>query len=334
MTLDPHSLRRVALAEDEGQRLDVVVGRRFPSISRRVAKRLALEGKVELDGDRVPPSTRVREGQLLAICVTTPTREVAGARILERTEGFIYAYKPPGVHTHRLRPDEPAALSDFVTAAHPECRDASEDPREGGAVHRLDRDTSGVVAFARHPTAWVAAREAFGAGAVTKIYLARCAWRSPVTPSWPPRLPAGAFEAWIRSLEEAPEDASEDAPSPGWWIRAPLGTSEDRRTVEVRLDGHRASSRLHLLHEIEGLRLLQVQIDTGLRHQIRAHLAWIDHPIEGDRRYGGVDAPRLGLHAWCLHLAGIPGEPPVSAAPDEEFLPEGLVLSRAMVSHL
>ena len=110
MILDPHSLRRVALAEDEGQRLDVVVGRRFPSISRRVAKKLALEGKVELDGERGPPSTRVREGQLIAICVAAPTREVVGARILEISERFVYAYKPPGVHTHRLRPDDPAAL--------------------------------------------------------------------------------------------------------------------------------------------------------------------------------------------------------------------------------
>ena len=197
-------------------------------------------------------------------------------------------------------------------------------------MHHLDRDTSGVVAFARHPTAWADARETFGAGAVTKIYLARCAWDSSSAPTWPPRLPAGAFEAWLRTLDEEPGDA----PSAGWWIRAPLGTSEDRRKVEVRLDGHRASSRIHRLHEAEKLRVVQVQIDTGLRHQIRAHLAWIGHPIEGDRRYGGVDAPRLGLHAWGLHLAGLPDEPPVWATPDEDFLPAGLVLSRARVSHV
>ncbi|MGB1700725.1 MAG: pseudouridine synthase, partial [Nannocystaceae bacterium] len=206
MSTPSESLRRMALAEDDGARLDVAVGRRFPSISRRVARRLALEGKIHLDGIASPPSTRVRAGQVLAICVRTGPREVPGASILQVSERFVYAFKPAGVHTHRLRPDEDASLADFVTDAHPECADASDASREGGALHRLDFATSGVVAFARSADAWAEGRALFSRGLVSKHYLAVSTWGNAPTRRWPPELPEGAFDAWLRPWSNAGGD--------------------------------------------------------------------------------------------------------------------------------
>jgi 23S rRNA pseudouridine1911/1915/1917 synthase len=329
------SLRRVALAEDAGARLDVVVGRRFPSISRRMARRLALEGKVHLDGLKQPPSTRVQEGQLLAICVNVGSRTVEGAEILEVTDRFVYALKPADGHTHRFRPDEPASLADCVRAAHPECADASDARREGGAIHRLDFGTSGVVAFARTRAAWNLGRDLFSSGRVAKQYLAACAVRGPTEDSWPPALPDHAYEAWLRP--QRADLASETLalvapltellvhrtpPTVRVHIRAPLGTAEDRRKMEVRLDGQRASTLVSKLGHGADTALFHVQIETGLRHQIRAHLSWIGAPILGDSLYGPPSEGRLRLHSWMLQFMDEEDpEPVVIAPPPRDLIP-------------
>ncbi len=328
------SLRRFALAEDAGARLDVVVGRRFPSISRRVARRLALEGKVQVDGIGRPPSTRLQEGQLISICVSVGSRTVRGAAILKVTERFVYALKPEGVHTHRFRPDEAASLADFVASAHPECAGTSKTAREGGAVHRLDFGTSGLVAFARTPEAWSHGRDLFSCGRVTKQYLAVCAITGTPHHPWPPPLPAGAFDAWLQPAPDPrPPELSRCAPLvqqlahptphlPRLHLRAPLGTAEERKKMAVRLDGQRASTVVSMLAHATDAALFHVQIQTGLRHQIRAHLSWIGAPILGDALYGDAEGERLHLHSWMLqfHDDDHP-EPPVFAPAPADFVP-------------
>lgn len=322
MTVESTPLRRMVPADDEGARLDVAIGRRFPRISRRVAKTLALEGRVHLDGQPAPPSTRVREGQMIAICVTVDRSTLPDATILAVTDGFVYAHKPAGIHVHRLRPDDPVALADFVAHDHPECGDASDDPREGGAVHRLDGATSGVVAFARTAAAWAEGRAAFSSGGVVKRYLARCplARDDQPPPPWPPTLPDGAFEAWLTPLGGSESSPEGNTPTEvAWRVRAPLGPGRERRSVAVRLDGQRAASVVRRLDDVDGVRIFEIDLETGRRHQIRAHLAWLHHPIEGDVLYGAPSYARLGLHAWSLHLRTITGEAPVVAPPPECF---------------
>ena len=98
----------VVLSEDEGERADVVLGRRVAGLSRRVARRMALDGLLRGDGRRLPPSHRVRAGDRLELLVPTDTTELPDLRILAVTEHFVYADKPAGVHTHALRPGERA----------------------------------------------------------------------------------------------------------------------------------------------------------------------------------------------------------------------------------
>src|SRR5690606_25702364 len=228
-------------------------------------------------------STRVALGDTLEL--RTPSPERAGAleplHVLAVTERFVYVSKPPGVHTHRLHPGDRPSLADAVRERFPECATASDDPREGGAVHRLDRATTGVIAFARTAAAWAEARAAMGTRAVEKLYLALV---ETDRVRWPPSSAAGCV---------ASSDPRPDLPLPvvpaaerAFSIRAPLGRGSDRRRVDVRPDGQPAQTIVWPLGvgQVAGdtptwRLLLLVRLVTGRRHQARVHLRWVGLPI-------------------------------------------------------
>ncbi len=277
---------------DAGERADVVLGRRIPGISRRVARRLGLEGHLRIDGHRAPPSTRVGAGARLVLRIvrrdpaTPPT-------VLRVNDRFVYVLKPSGMHTHRLRPDDASTLADAVALLHPECRHGSPDPRQGGAVHRLDRDTTGVVAFARTLDAWREAREGFRERRVLKIYRARTL----ATP-WPPT------EVQTDRLDEEPPAGPWPAPEgPGLVVAQALG-SAGRHRVAIRADGRPALTKVWALPSgDENQRELLLRLVTGHRHQARVHLAWLGVPIIGDTTYGGPSSASMRLHAEALDLS-------------------------------
>jgi 23S rRNA pseudouridine1911/1915/1917 synthase len=289
---------------DAGERADVILGRRLPGVSRRVARRLGLEGLLSLDGRRCPPSTRVPLGGRLVLRVQA-SGPAPAPTILEITPRFVYAYKPAEMHTHRLRPDDASTLADAVAVEHPECRRASPDPRQGGAVHRLDRETTGVVAFARTLDAWRQARTGFRVRDVLKIYRARTSGAV----AWPPHH-AGVSPASL----PAPAGPWPEPTRPGVEIDAPLGAA-GRHRVTVRAGGRPAITLAWPLpSEVPEHTELLLRLVTGHRHQARVHLAWIERPIIGDAAYGGPPGASLRLHAAALDLsAACPGEPCVHA---------------------
>jgi 23S rRNA pseudouridine1911/1915/1917 synthase len=347
---------------EEGERADVVLGRARPDLSRRVARQLGLDGKLRIDGKRVPPSTRVREGQWIEVWIpsggTGSDEALPDPVVLRAAREVVYVEKPAGLPTHPLGPQERDALSLRVAKVHPECASASEEPREGGAIHRLDVDTSGVVAFARDRQAWTRGRAAFSASTPLKRYLAVVELPGDSTtprdaPSrvsfvWPPPLPVDGLHGWLEDapplppIEGAPTLASltsaagtergsggVSATWPTIRVRAPIGHGPDRRTSTVRLDGRRAISLVAPRLVVGRRALLEVAIETGARHQVRVHLAWLGLPIVGDALYGATDVqatdgdtrPRLALHAASLRLgAAFPEEPWVHAP-----LPQTLV---------
>jgi 23S rRNA pseudouridine1911/1915/1917 synthase len=312
-------------AEDEGLRADVVLGRKVPGLSRRVARRLALEGGLRIDGRRARPSDRVRGGQLLDLRVPASEVEPPPLRTVAITDAFVYVDKPAGMHTLALTPDQPACLSVQVARVFPECAAAGPDPREGGAVHRLDRDTSGLLAFARTAAAWHAARGAFAAGQVGKRYVAICEWSA--TSRFPPVGPPDALPGWIGPAvppaARLPLPDLEPGPEVTVAIRAPLGRAERRDRVAVRLDGQPSITLVTARgHAPAGL-VCEVDLVTGRRHQARVHLAWAGLPICGDVLYGRGGAGPLHLHAARLDLsAAVAGERPVTAIPPAAFFAE------------
>jgi 23S rRNA pseudouridine1911/1915/1917 synthase len=179
------------------------------------------------------------------------------------------------VPTHPLRPGERGTLAGAVAARYPECASASADAREGGAVHRLDAGTSGCVLFARDRGAWEALRGALSRREVEKAYRA---------------LVAGRVEAGgVCSVPLAQLGGRSVAvPDPA---RLPARAGAPR-PAETLYEPVRAFER-HTL--------LEVRIPTGAMHQIRAHLAWLGHPVAGDVEYGGEAAALPGLSRQFLH---------------------------------
>lgn len=313
------SITLIVDAADAGLRVDVVLGRRISGLSRRAARALGLRGRIRVEDERSPPARVVRTGDCVVIDVGQAEPEALALVVLSTTDDFVYVDKPTGIHTHRLGPDEPSSLADAVATRFPECAGASEDVREGGAIARLDRETSGVVAFARSPAAWRRGRDAMVDPRARKHYLA-VARGVPATP-WPPAL----------------REAARVADEPRWWeaeawqalpqpqsvvpvrLTLELGRGTDRGRVAVRFDGRTSHTVVTpLATHPRACTLFAVALGRGFRHQIRVALAWLGLPIAGDSRYGATDDDaRLMLHCAELDLSACcAGEQRVAALLD------------------
>jgi 23S rRNA pseudouridine1911/1915/1917 synthase len=263
-------------------------------LGRAAVKRAFQLGEVRIDGRRVRASDPVRPGALVTLDVEGPAGPPQGEPEMPLTilwEGArcLVADKPAGIAVHPLLPDEGGTLANAVVGRFPECAEASPEPREGGAVHRLDLETSGCVLFARDPEAWDLLRAQFQDQSVEKVYLALVAGR--VSAGGVTTVPLAQRGGRVVAVP----DPESDRPGKG---------ASRPRPAETHWEVERAFER-HTL--------LRVRIVTGVMHQIRAHFAHLGHPVAGDRLYGGDAALLPGLerhflHAWRLAFAP-PGGP-------------------------
>jgi 23S rRNA pseudouridine1911/1915/1917 synthase len=278
----------VRLPAEASGRLDRAVADAL-GVGRAAVKKAFLLGLVRAEGRRARASDAVVPGALVTIELEGP----AGApepdagdplHVLAGGPRWIVADKPAGVATHPLRAGERGTLANAVVAEYPECSAASLDPREGGAVHRLDADTSGCVLFARDREAWEHLRRQLSERTVQKVYLALVAGR--------------VSSGGVCSVPLA-QRAGRSVPVPdeGRGDRLPSRTGTPRP----------AETRWEVAHPFERHTLLEVRIPTGAMHQIRAHLAFLGHPVAGDLDYGWAAAALPGLtrhflHAWKLEF--------------------------------
>ncbi len=251
-------------------------------VGRAVIKRAFASGEVRVRGRRARASDPVEPGAEVAVELEDVSGPIAPdpslpLQVLAEGPGWLVAEKPAGVATHPLREGETGTLASAVVARHPECAEASPDPRDGGALQRLDLETSGCVLFARDRASWEALRAQLAARTVEKVYLALVAGKVAAggVCSVPLAARAGRVVA-VPDLERPPR--STGAP----------------RTAETRYEVRRAFAS-HTL--------LEVRIVTGVMHQIRAHLAWLGYPVAGDLLYGGAAAAIPGLERHFLHAA-------------------------------
>jgi 23S rRNA pseudouridine1911/1915/1917 synthase len=265
--------------------------------SRAEAERLLSDrGAVTVDGERRPKSYRVQEGEEIAFEV--PEREVVPEAAVEVAAPLLIPYQDE----HLLVVDKPAGLVVHPGAGHAAGTLADALVAHGaaggevgrlGIVHRLDRDTSGLLVVARTAEAHRRLKAALQAREITREYLALVEGRPPAR--------SGTIDA-------------------------PLG--RDRR-VRTRMSTDSDDPRAAVTHfEIEQAlprtTLLRVRLETGRTHQIRAHLRAIDHPVVGDPEYGTPG--RLGLERQFLHAARLAFAHPVTGAPIDVSspLPEDL----------
>jgi len=268
---------------EAGERLDAFLAR-VSGLSRARVQRLMEDGLVLVDGSPQKPRHRITPGQRIEVRIPDPTPltltpERIPLDILHEDADLIVLNKPPGLVVH------PGAGRMSGTLVHALLAHCERLPGIGGVerpgiVHRLDRDTSGVLVIAKTDAAHQALSQQFRARQIQKRYLA---------------LVHGQLAAEAGRIE------------------APIGRREhDRKRMGVRREGGReARTRFRVLRRLPGMTLVELDLETGRTHQIRVHLAHIHHPVVGDHVYGGRResrqaaerenwAPRQMLHAWRL----------------------------------
>jgi 23S rRNA pseudouridine1911/1915/1917 synthase len=268
--------------EDEGTRLDVFVAADPRVGSRARAQRLIEMGRVTVDGRTVPKRHRLAAGELVEAALNEPESADAGIdmtfEVAYEDDHLMVVDKPAGVVVH------PAAGHRGPTLAGALAGRAAggPHPERAGIVHRLDRDTSGLLVVAKSDEAHSALQAMIRSREVTREYLA---------------------------LVDGRPDALSGT------IDAPIGRDRrNRTTVSTRSDEPRAAvTHFEQLEALPRTTLLRVRLETGRTHQIRAHLAAIAHPICGDARYGGGGpGRRLGLTRQFLHASKLVFRHPVT----------------------
>lgn len=276
--------------EDAGQRLDVVLARRVPGLSRARAKQWVREGTARVDGRRAKKSDALRVGERVTLerlpaprdFDATPDPSLSLDVLLE-TDRYVVVDKPPGVPSHPLAVGERGTVAGALVALYPEMRGVGYRRREPGIVHRLDTDTSGVLLAARDDETFQALRDQLRSGRMDKRYLARCVGIVP------------APMVIDTPIANDPRDHRK--------VRA----CRDPREAK-RLGASTAETEISQSTPVQRGSLVTVRASSARRHQIRVHLALIGHPLLGDVLYGG---PRIeGVDRHLLHAVAIRFEDP------------------------
>ncbi|HUF01351.1 MAG TPA: RluA family pseudouridine synthase, partial [Gaiellaceae bacterium] len=248
---------RFSVAEaDAGARLDAVLARRVEIGSRSLAERLLRGGGVRVDGAPRPKSHRVEAGSVVDVALPAPDPGLEPAEatvpVLFEDDHLLVVEKPAGIAVHPGAGRRTATLAGqlLTLGAH-----GGDDPDRPGIVHRLDRDTSGLLVVARTDETYAALQDAIRRREVERRYLALVRGH--------PRSRTGRIDAPIGRDRRDPTRRSLDTDEP----RAAVTAFEIREAL-----------RAHTL--------LEVQLETGRTHQIRVHLAAIELPVSGDPVYG------------------------------------------------
>src|SRR5664279_2640112 len=270
-------------AEEQGQRLDRVLAARIPALSRSRLKALILDGQVTIQGAIAArtirdPASHVNSGDTVTVTLPAPEQpkpagEAIPLNVVYEDDALIVLDKPKGLVVH---PAAGHAKGTLVNALIAHCGDSLSGiggVKRPGIVHRLDKDTSGLLVVAKNDRAHKALSKQFAdhgrTGSMRRGYLA-FVWGAPDRP---------------KGTIEAPLDRN----------------PHNREKRAVREGGREAITHWQLLETFNGrdgkpvASLLACTLETGRTHQIRVHLAHIGHPILGDATYGPHFKTKAGL---------------------------------------
>jgi 23S rRNA pseudouridine1911/1915/1917 synthase len=260
-----------------GDRVDVFIARALPEISRSYVKRL-LDGGLVTIGGRVPKaSEKASKGAEIVVEVPPPEElslepQLIPVAVIYQDNDLIVVDKPPGLTVHPAPGHPSGTLVNALLAMCPDLQGIAGTLRPG-IVHRLDKDTSGLLVVAKNDRAMRALQSQLSERRVHKTYL-----------------------ALVRGIPSPREGQ----------IEAPIGRNpKNRKKMAIVGDGRASTTRYKVREELPGHALLEVEPVTGRTHQIRVHLSAIGHPIVGDSVYGRP-SPLVGrqfLHAWKLAFA-------------------------------
>ena len=282
-------------ADDEGVRLDRWFKRHLPQIGFATVSRWARTGQIRVDGKRADVADRLSAGQVLRVPpggdaperaartrqpLSEEQRKLAEAMVIQTTQSAFVLNKPPGLATQGgsgTHEHVDGLLDAYVQGNEPRPR----------LVHRLDKDTSGVLLIARTPGSAAYFSKQFSGRSARKIY-------------W-------ALVMGVPDIEDG-------------LIELPLakqpGSGGEKMMVDESGEGQSARTRYRVIdHAGNRAAWVELQPLTGRTHQLRVHMAAIGHPIVGDGKYGGKDAflsgtisRKMHLHARRLVIPGPAGE--------------------------
>ena len=266
-----------ATTESAGARLDAFLAARLPDLTRSAAARLIEGGLVTVDGKPAGKSARLTGGE--TVSVTLPQAEEPEARpqdipleVVYEDADVIVVNKPVGMVVHPA-PGHPDGT--LVNALLHHCAGSLSGiggQLRPGIVHRIDRDTSGLIIAAKNDAAHACLAAQLADHTLARTY--EC-------------LAVGNFK----------EDSGT--------VDAPIGRHRtDRKKMAVVAGGREAVTHWEVIARYQGVTHLRCRLETGRTHQIRVHLAYIGHPILGDTVYG-AKKPVPGLTGQCLHATGL-----------------------------
>jgi len=267
--------------EENGLRIDQFLAKRFPQRSRVFFQTCIRQGLVQLNGRKCRRSSTVKTGYI--VYLTWPDQPVYELQAEEITFGILFEdadilviSKPPNLVVHPAQGNLSGTLvHGLLFHDHENFANMTDETFRPGIVHRLDKDTSGVMVVAKNMTARRLLKEAFKERTVEKTYLT---------------VVLGEFGTVTGTIENQ------------------IGRHPRNRMRMAVLPegGKHALTKYRVLGTSTGCSLLEVRIFTGRTHQIRVHFAHLNHPVLGDQLYGGkreqspIEVGRQLLHAWKL----------------------------------
>ena len=277
---------------DIGKRLDTFITTTFPEISRNTASRFIRNGDITVSGTIKKPGYRVNGGDFVSGCIHELSSfqfkpEPIDIQIVFEDSLFLVINKNPGIVVHPSPGHDHGTIANGLAFLRPEINGVGVDPTRPGIVHRLDKDTSGIMIIAKTESAYNYLVTQFKERQISKTYL--------------------GIVYGIPDQENGQ-------------IILKIGRhASQRKKMAVTDHGNARYAETHwrIKEKYDRLSLLEFDIKTGRTHQIRVHCAAIKHPIVGDQTYGIkkpfkifedmpplkkiiCNAPRQMLHAWKL----------------------------------
>src|SRR5215211_2750920 len=271
--------------QDLGTRLDRYVADNLPDLSRGTVQALTESGRIRVDGQQRKSKFRMTPGEVVSVEIPPPQIDeilpdpIPLAVVYEDAD-VVVVDKPAGMVVHPAPGHPRGTLANALLAHVPGISVGGS--QRAGIVHRLDKDTSGLIVAAKTDRGRTALVSQWEDRSVEKTYLA---------------LVLGSV---------ADEDAT---------IDAPIGRDpKNRQRMAVLRSGRPAVSRFQVIERFPDATLLELSIETGRTHQIRVHLAFIGHPIVGDQLYGRSRATDPQLDRQFLHASALAFQLPGGAA--------------------
>lgn len=276
--MNADQLHTLIVDAGEGGRLDRFVAARLADLSRTAVQRLIDDGFITLNGSVCKASDKVGQGDVITVRVPplVPTELIAEdipLTIVYEDSDLVVIDKPAGLVVHPAAGHDSGTLVNALLGYIPDLEGIGGEVRPG-IVHRLDKETSGLIVAAKNDRALQFLQEQFKARTIKKMYL-----------------------ALVEGIVEPREGI----------IDAPIGRSKtDRKQMAVTHEGRSARTRYRVrqIYRQPDLSLVEAYPETGRTHQIRVHFAWLKHPLVGDGTYGR-QKPIVPIARHFLHAASL-----------------------------